>query len=231
MFDMGINSFTLREKIHYTMAITNFVLNIVTIFFLNKNTSDLMLGIFKENELALKTALVIFAALPSLFIIIAGIVVQRCLKDGEYNLKVFPITFIILIIVSWSFCILSNSGFDKFDLYKIEWLLIGTGAVTMYVSNSIINIKSMSCFMKRLNLKIKNEFAFMKVMRMLHYCIGVGGYIIILSGVVGFYLNNRIFVLSSLFAGLCCIFIVPSIYLTYAIRKRKKYLDSEKIKH
>ena len=53
---MVINGFTMRKKIHYTMAILNFVLSLVMIFFFNRNTSDLMLEIFKENEMALKGA-------------------------------------------------------------------------------------------------------------------------------------------------------------------------------
>lgn len=228
---MVINGFTMRKKIHYTMAILNFVLSLVMIFFFNRNTSDLMLEIFKENEMALKVALVIFSVLPSLFIIMAGIIVERSSEDKTYNLKVFPIIFVILILVGWSICILSNSGFNDFRLYEIEWVLIGAGAVVMYLSNFLINVRSKSYFLKKLNLKVKSEFAFMKIMRMLHYCVGVGGYIIILSGVIGFYLNNRAFVFSCLVAGLCCIIITPSIYLAYEFKKRKKYLDSEKIKH
>ena len=103
----------------------------------------------------------------------------------------------------------------------------------MYASNYIVNLKPNSLALKFLPSRAKDEALWNKMLRLMSYSSAIGGYAILITGILGIILDNKLVIIAGFIFSVFCI-IVPTVSYTLNLHKklllRKTKLDEKKIK-
>lgn len=214
----------MRKKIQYSLSVINFIIEaVITLMFWEKPTTDVFLS---ENRGAQQVIVVLIAFLPIIFVASGNMILKNVNDESEP--KVFGIIFIVLLLLSWIVCVYANARTGKFDLNRLHWILIMLGCIIMYISNNFTSLNKDSVILVKLKIRIKNEYVFKKFLRMSVYSVGLGGYLLSLMGVLGFFFNHWTIKTTVLAAAVWFIIIFPAVFLKYTDKKvesKKKHTN------
>ena len=205
----------MRKKVQYSLSTINFIVeSVITLMFAGKPMTDVFLS---ENRGAQRIIVVLIAFLPIAYVVLENVISKKFKDESEP--KVFGIIFIVLLFLSWIMCIYANARTGRFQLNRLNWILITMGCLIMYISNSFTSINNESVIFNNLKIKIKNEYVFKKFLRMSVYSVGIGGYVITLMGAIGLFFKHWAFETSALIGAVCFVIIFPFVFLKYTDKK------------
>lgn len=213
----------MRKKVQYFIAFSNFIFQIAAFAVFHSSPEILF---FRFEHVVLTKVLAAFILLMPVVFVVMGNLLERNEKySGVYSYKVFPVIFIILLFSSWIVCIYVNVALGPFFVEKQNWFMLVLGSAVMYLANFVTVLNKDNVVLKKLSIKIKNEYVFKTTLRIALYAIGLEGYLIILCGAIGFFYNRHLSVALALMSLAVFFVAIIAVYLAYAkmivIRKSK----------
>jgi len=230
------------RKVRYSVTSLNLIFTLLVILKFDSNTVTVMYGPQGDSVISVgKWILMIFAILPPLYVLALDIMERFVYSKEKYSAetenstlqKVLPIASVILILISWIIVLTLRARINKGYVELSGWLFIILGAVVMYASNYIVNLKPNSLALKFLPSRAKDEALWNKMLRLMSYSSAIGGYAILITGILGIILDNKLVIIAGFIFSVFCI-IVPTVSYTLNLHKklllRKTKLDEKKIK-
>lgn len=219
-----------RRSIQYSITIVNMILVIYAVLKFDSNFVPLIINSRGEPLIEIgKWFIIAFGIIPVLLILSINYFDKRRLKkeNGEnyiyyYKGKVMPIMLVIMILISWITVLVYKTRQINNDVNRTKWLIIGIGAVLMYCSNYIDQVKTTSFIARKIPRRLKDESLWNKMVNITADSFAVGSYLIMMAGVEGLIYNSEYIVAVGFIIGFLCLFIPSIIYVISLEKKLKK---------
>lgn len=209
----------MRKKVQYFIAFSNFILQIAAFSIFHSANDRLFFGF--EHVFMTKLLAGFILLMPVVFVLMGNTLERNEKYSGVYSYKVFPIIFIILLFCSWVVCIYIKAALGPFIIESQNWLFLVIGSVAMYLANYVTALNKDNPVLKKLGIRIKNEYVFKTTLRIALYGIGLEGYLILLCGALGFFYDSNLTMKLVYLSLLAFVVLIAAVY-GFIIRKNKK---------
>lgn len=146
---------------------------------------------------------------------------NKAKANKKYADKIIIAIFIFMWVLLWGLTIISLNGIDNIGNYISTFICYILGIIIIYISNMFTKLKQNSYLGIKIPATLKSETVWKKTHRLGAYLGVIGGIIIIISGVIGIFINE--YATLSMFIGVFIFLIlgllIPSIYAHILYKK------------
>lgn len=168
---------------------------------------------------------IVLVAICVIYIIYNTIEVKnnKAKSNKKYADKIIIAIFIFMFVILWGFTIISLNGIDNIGNYISSFICCILGIIMIYISNMFTKLKQNGYLGIKIPATLKSETVWKKTHRLGAYLGVIGGFIVIIAGVIGIFINEYAILL--MFAGIFIFLIlgvlIPSIYAHILYKKEK----------